>query len=118
METKIIGMPTKKKNFTDRVKDFGDSLIDGSQALTEWAWNNKSALIGISAAITAVAAEGRRIYDRVEKKRRDREIYDPSLHKNVKLRKKITPAQVREINRLRDAGYDYHDIYQMMGLVK
>ena len=48
----------------------------------------------------------------------EREIYDPSLHKTLKLKRKLSTRQKREIQARFDEGEKIHNIIVDMGILK
>lgn len=85
------------------------------------AWEHKETIAAcVVGAVTAVA-EARRVYDRIDSKiearRKKREIYDPSMHRNVRLKRQLSPVEERYISELRSQGYSYHEIYRRLDLI-
>ena len=125
MEDKVERISWRKVRrqmwFEERKRDLielKDKAVDGAK----WAWDHKLEIgAGIASAVTVVS-EGRRIYDRVhnrcEQYKSDREIYDPSLHKTLKLKRKMSNAQKRELQARFDEGEKIHDIIVDMGILK
>ena len=123
METERISWRKVRRQmwFEERKRDLikiKDKAVDGAL----WVWDHKVEIgAGLTAAV-GVAAEGRRIYDRVhtryENYQSEREIYDPSLHKTLKLKRKLSTRQKREIQARFDEGEKIHNIIVDMGILK
>lgn len=85
----------------------------------EWVKEHQKETLAAIATLTAAANCGMKMYDRVKAKRDSRYVYDYSMRTHRKLRGgPLTNGQKAEINRLRNEGHSYHDIYNMMNLVK
>lgn len=86
------------------------------------AWENKEFILAAGTLLVAGVHQGVKIYDRAhdrsEKRRISKEIYDPTLHRNIKLKTRLSNGQIREINDRYANGEKLHDIYKDMNLLK
>lgn len=119
---RISWKQVKRDMFFAKVKNVCKDTKDKAVDLFMWAWDHKIEIgAGVTTAI-GVAAEGRRIYDRIHSRYEDyqseREIYDPSLHKTLRLKKKLSNRQKRELQERYDSGEKIHDIIVDMGIIK
>ena len=79
------------------------------------AWDHKTEIIATGAAVTGMAVKAKHMYDDYQS---EREIYDPSLHKTLRLKRKLSTRQKRELQERFDSGEKIHDIIVDMGILK
>lgn len=85
----------------------------------EWIVDNKEFALASVTAVSALIGKGIKLYDRAQERKNRKYVYDYSMRTHRKLKRgPLTTKQKIEINRLREMGYSYHDIYNMMGIVK
>lgn len=83
----------------------------------EWVRDNKEFALAAVTATTAVVGKGIAIYDRCQKRKNERYVYDYSMRTHRKLKHKLTNKDKADINRLVSQGYSYHEAYNILGLV-
>jgi len=88
----------------------------------QWIWDHKVEIGAGIATTVGLATKAVKLYSRLHnahlEHKKERTIYDPSLHKTVELKHKLSNKQVRELSERISNGEKRHDIIQDMGLLK
>lgn len=116
METERIEFKKIKRQiwWEQRRRDL-ESFKDKAVEFGMKAWDHKGEIIAAATAATGVVVKAKRMHDDYIA---EREIYDPSLHKTLRLKRRLTTRQKRELQQRFDSGEKIHDIIVDMGILK
>ena len=116
METERIEFKKIKRQmwWTERKREL-ESVKDKGAEIFKKFWEHKEGIIATGVATVGLVTKAKRMYDDFQS---EREIYDPSLHKTLKLKKKLSTRQKRELQERFDSGEKIHDIIVDMGILR
>lgn len=114
-----VNRKLKIERIKRKIKAIIKKFVDGIKAAVKWIADNKEVAIIAFPAIAAVCGKATKVYmTRREDLIRERRFYDPRFGRYSTARRRLKPAELRQVDERYAAGESYRSILDDMGLLK